>query len=402
MRILFLAHRIPFPPDKGEKIRAFHELKFLGARHTVDLYCFADSEAEASHEKALKDYCRSVYVETRSGLKKVEGAVRSFLRGEPLSCGFFFSSKFEAAVQSALAAERYDVIFVYCSSMAQYVPWPLSTPVVMDFVDIDSAKWSQYAKRSQPPLSWVYAREAKKLAAYEEKWARLSSSTMVTTRLEAALLRGEGIPPVEVVSNGVEIPTTGDAAVPEAIRALQPFALFVGTMDYLPNIDAVEYFAEEILPRIRERHPEMSFLIVGRNPTGRVRKLAKKPGVVVTGTVPDVEVYLANCAAVVAPFRIAQGIQNKMLEGLAASKPIVSTSGPATAIGAKHGETLLVADTAKDFADAVVALLEDPALCCRFSNGAEFVHKNFSWHENLNHLEQLLLQAAGSCLATTR
>jgi sugar transferase (PEP-CTERM/EpsH1 system associated) len=402
MKILFLAHRIPYPPDKGEKIRAFHELKFLGARHTVDLYCFADSEAEAVQQRALRSYCRRIYVETRSRIKIVAGAARSFLRREPLSCGCFFSHKFQAEVESALATQTYDVIFIYCSSMAQYVPWPSATPVVMDFVDIDSAKWSQYAKRSRPPLSWVYEREAKTLAVYEEKWARVSSSTMVTTRQEAALLRGEGIPPVEVVSNGVEIPAPRLDVVPEEIQGLQPFALFVGTMDYLPNIDAVEYFAEEILPRIRERHPELKFVIAGRNPTRRVRKLGRKPGVVVTGAVLDVEVYLAGCAVVVAPFRIAQGIQNKVLEALAAGKPIVSTSGPAAAISAKHGETLLVADTAEGFTNAVVALLEDPAFYCRFSNGADFVRKNFSWHENLNHLERLLLQAAGSYLATTR
>jgi len=402
MKILFLAHRIPYPPDKGEKIRAFHELKFLGVRHTVDLYCFADSEEEARQQTGLRDYCRRIYVESRSRLKMVEGAARSFLRREPLSCGFFSSRKFQSEVHRALATEAYDVILVYCSSMAQYVPWPLATPVVMDFVDIDSAKWSQYAKRSRPPLSWVYEREARTLAAYEEKWARVSSSTIVTTRREAALLCGAGIPPVQVVSNGVEIPTPRDRVFLEANRALKPFALFVGTMDYLPNIDAVEYFAVQILPRIRERHPELSFLIVGRNPIRRVRKLGRKPGVVVMGTVPNVEVYLAECVVVVAPFRIAQGIQNKMLEALAACKPIVSTPEPAAAIGAKHGETLLVAETAKDFASAVVALLEDPALCCRFSNGADFVRKNFAWHENLNHLEQLLLRAAGSCLATTR
>jgi sugar transferase (PEP-CTERM/EpsH1 system associated) len=402
MKILFLAHRIPYPPDKGEKIRAFHELKFLGARHTVDLYCFADSEAEAEQQTALKDYCRRIYVETRSRARKVTGAAQSLLRGEPLSCGFFSSSKFQAEILRALASETFDVIFVYCSSMAQYIPLGLAIPVVMDFVDIDSAKWSQYAKRSRPPLSWVYEREAKTLAAFEEKWARASAFTIVTTLQEAELLRGEGIPPVQVVCNGVEIPAGRGAGLPESIRALQPFALFVGTMDYLPNVDAVAYFAEEILPRIRERHPELSFLIVGRNPSNRVHKLGKLPGVVVTGAVPDVEVYLANCAAVVAPFRIAQGIQNKLLEALAACKPIVSTSGPAAAIGGKHGETLLIADDAEDFGNAVVALLEDPALCCRFSNGVEFVRKNFSWHENLNHLEHLLLQAAGSCLATIR
>jgi sugar transferase (PEP-CTERM/EpsH1 system associated) len=286
--------------------------------------------------------------------------------------------------------------------MAQYVPVPLPTPVVMDFVDIDSAKWSQYAKRARPPFSWVYAREARELALYEEKWARASSSTMVTTRQEADLLRGEGIPPVEVVSNGVEIHPARTTQLPPEIQELQPYALFVGTMDYLPNIDAAEYFAEDILPRVHERHPELKFVIAGRSPTRRVRKLGRRPGVVVTGAVPEVETYLAGCTAVVAPFRIAQGIQNKVLEALAADKPIVSTPGPAAAIAAKHGETLLIANTSEEFAKAVVALLEDPALYYRFSKGAEFVRKNFSWHENLSHLEQLLLQAAGSCLATTR
>lgn len=402
MKILFLAHRIPYPPDKGEKIRAFHELKFLGARHTVDLFCFADSEEEASQQSALRTHCRHTYVETRSRMKKATGAARSILRREPLSCGFFYSREFQGEVQQALARESYDVIFVYCSSMAQYVPWPVATPVVMDFVDIDSAKWSQYGKRSRPPLSWVYEREARKLAAHEEKWARVSSATMVATRQEAALLGGEGVPPAEVVNNGVEIPVARDLPLPEELRALQPYALFVGTMDYLPNVDAVEHFAEDILPRIRETHPELKFLIVGRNPTRRVRNLGKKPGVVVTGTVPDVEVYLAGCAVTVAPFRIAQGIQNKLLEALAAGKPIVSTPGPAAAIAAKHGETLLIAGTAEEFAAAVSAVLEDPALSCRFSKGVEFVRRNFSWHENLIHMEHLLLEAAGACPATSR
>jgi len=402
MRILFLAHRIPYPPDKGEKIRAFHELKFLGARHTVDLYCFADSEAEASQQTALREHCRSIYVEARSRATIAEGAIRSLLRGEPLSCGFFFSRKFQAEVLRAMAGEVYDVIFVYCSSMAQYIPLPLSTPVVMDFVDIDSAKWSQYAKKSRPPLSWIYEREASLLGAFEEKWARLSRSTMVTTAKEAALLRGEGIPPVEVVCNGVEMPNAQAVELAQEIRGLQPYVLFVGTMDYRPNADAVEFFAEDILPRIREKHPELKFVIVGRNPTRRVRQLGKKPGVVVIGTVPRVDEYLAGCTAVVSPFRIAQGIQNKLLEALAANKPIVSTAGPAEAIAAKHGETLLIADNPEDFAKSVIALLEDPTLRERFSKGAEFVRKNFSWQENLNHLERLLQQAAHSCLAIAK
>jgi polysaccharide biosynthesis protein PslH len=402
MRILFLAHRIPYPPDKGEKIRAFHELKFLGARHSVDLFCFADSEAEASQQIALKTHCRRMYVEIRSRMKTLAGTARSFLRGEPLSCGFFFSSTFAAEVERALATENYDVIFVYCSSMAQYIPSPCNVPAVTDFVDIDSAKWSQYAKRSLPPLSWVYGREARTLAEFERKWAVKSSSTVVSTEQEAALLHGADVPAVEVVSNGVEIPMQRQLEVPAEIRKLQPFALFVGTMDYRPNIDAVEYFAHDMLPRIQRVHPALKFAIVGRNPSRRVRRLASKPGIVVTGTVPDVGAYLAGCAVVVAPFRIAQGIQNKLLEALAVGKPIVSTSGPAAAIGAKHGETLLIADGPEDFANSVSALLNDPGFCRHFERGVDFVRKRFSWNENLARLEQLMGQAAAASLVTAR
>jgi polysaccharide biosynthesis protein PslH len=402
MRILFLAHRIPYPPDKGEKIRAFHELKFLGARHWVDLFCFADSEAEAAQRSTLQSYCARVYVEVRSRMTTLAGAARSFVRGEPLSCGFFYSSTFAAEVERALATETYDVIFVYCSSMAQYVSSSCSVPAVMDFVDIDSAKWSQYAKRSWPPLSWVYGREARTLAESERKWAVKSHATVVSTQQEAALLCGPGVAAAEVVSNGVEIPTPREEQLPEEIRRLQPFALFVGTMDYRPNVDAVEYFVEAMLPEIHKLHPELKFAIVGRNPSPRVRRLASRPGVVVTGTVPDVGAYLAGCALVVAPFRIAQGIQNKVLEALAVGKPIVSTPGPAAAIGAKHGEILLIADTPEDFAKAVIALLDDPSLHRRFERGVEFVRGNFSWHQNLSRLEQLLGQAAAASLVAAR
>jgi sugar transferase (PEP-CTERM/EpsH1 system associated) len=395
MKILFLAHRIPYPPNKGEKIRAFHELRFLGTRHTVDLLCFADSDTEAGHQEVLKSFCRHIYVEIRSWTRIAAGAARSLLHGEPLSCGCFFSTKFQAEVRRTLAMGSYDVIFIFCSSMAQYLPRPLSAPLVLDFVDIDSAKWAQYAQKLRPPLSWLFAREARALARYEKDWARLSASTIVTTSQEASWLVGEGIPPVEVVSNGVEIPEPRLDPLPEQIRALQPYALFVGTMDYLPNVDAVEYFAKDILPRVHERHPNLKFVIAGRDPVRRVRKLKRLPGIFVTGTVPEVETYLAGATVIVAPFRIAQGIQNKLLEALAVGKPIVSTPGPAAAIAARHGETLLIAGTSPEFAESLVGLLEDPELYGRFAKGVDFVRQSFSWHNKLDHLEQLLLRAAG-------
>jgi glycosyltransferase involved in cell wall biosynthesis len=209
------------------------------------------------------------------------------------------------------------------------------------------------------------------------------------------LSRGTALRP-EVVGNGVEIPEAQETQLPSEIEALQPYALFLGTMDYLPNVDAAEYFANDILPLARERRPELAFVVAGRNPSRRVRKLARRRGVIVTGQVPRAEAYVEGSAVVVAPFRIAQGIQNKVLEGLAAGKPVVCTPGSARAIGARHGETLLVADSPEEFADAVVSLLEQPELRRRLERGRDFVRQNFDWQTNLTRLEELLRRAAGA------
>jgi polysaccharide biosynthesis protein PslH len=401
MKILFLAHRIPYPPDKGEKIRAFHELKYLAARHTVDLFCLADSEAEVGNAAALREICRRVVVEARQALATKAHMMGSFLRGEPLTRGFFFSRKLKRDVAEALRTEKYDVIFVYCSSMAQYVPRGCKVPVVVDFVDIDSGKWVQYAKVSGFPRSWVYAREAEVLGREEQRTARASALSIVTTDLEARLLDPAGRYPVAVISNGVaeasgsQSGSSAGRALPLEIAGLQPYVLFVGQMDYLPNIDAVEFFSREIFPLVRQKFPQARFVIVGRNPAPRVRDLVKREGVVVTGTVPEVQTYLLGAAVVVAPFRISQGVQNKILEALALGKAVVSTSRPAQAVGARDGEVLFVADEPGQFAKRVIEVLSDPATQERFAGGREFVRRHFDWDTNLGRLERRLMEAAG-------
>jgi polysaccharide biosynthesis protein PslH len=396
MNILFLAHRIPYPPNKGEKIRAFHELQFLAARHTIDLFCFADNAAEAEEQWNLRNLCRRIYVEARNPAWIKLRMARSFARQEPLTNGCFFSPRFRNEVRGALARERYDLIFVYCSSMAQYVPRPSPAPVVVDFVDVDSAKWAQYARFSRAPLSWVYAREARLLGQFEEAVAESSSLSIVATTQEAAqLLRGHRFS-VEVIENGVvPLPTSLGTQLPDELRQLQPYLLFIGQMDYRPNIDAVTYFAKDVLPRVRQAYPGVRFLIAGRNPTRSVRRLAVQEGVVVCGGIADVQPYLLGASVVVAPFRISQGIQNKILEALASRRPVVSTRRPAEAIGAKHGETLLIADSAEDFTQSIVGLLRDPELHRKFDSGPEFVRKNFDWQSSLKRLERLLEDVAG-------
>ena len=396
MKILYLAHRIPYPPNKGEKIRCFHQLQFLSARHSIDLFCFADSAKEAEGSQALKAFCRHVHVETllpRTGYLRL---ARGLFADLPASVAYYDSLAMHAAVQEAVRTGDYDLIFVYCSSMAQFVPLSAQVPKVIDFVDADSSKWTQYSRCSAFPLSWLYAREGAALARYEKRTAEAFELSLVTTPQEALDLGGGGCSSVEVVGNGVSAPPALDSQnLPTEIRQLQPYVLFVGTMNYRPNADAVSYFAKEIFPLLRQSHPGLQFLIVGRSPTPEVRRLGRLPGVVVTGSVCDVHGYLAGAAVAVAPFRIAQGVQNKVLEALVAGVPVVLTSRPARAFSSPAADLLIVADTPAAFADAVRAALDKPELRRRSLEAAPDLQHLLSWQRNLGRLEELVEHLAG-------
>lgn len=403
MKILFLAHRIPFPPNKGEKIRCFHELEFLAARHTIDLFCFADSEEDARGRVELEKLCRLVFVETLPRREGLYRAVRSLLSDTPASIAYYNSSSFREAVHKQLAQEKYDGIFVYCSSMGQFVPSPAPARTIIDFVDADSAKWTQYAAASSFPLSRLYKREGRLLARYERMLFREFSTSIVATTQEISDLGGGACLDVEVVRNGVNLPRLKDeASLPEQIRNARPYVLFVGTMNYRPNVDAVEYFAKDIFPLVRQTHPSLRFLIVGRDPTAEVRHLSQLPGVMVTGSVPDTWDYVAGADVVVAPFRISQGIQNKILEALVAGVPLVSTSRPVAALDGIGSHTVLVGDSPESFAAAVRTALDEPAIRRRSTATAQQLQEQLRWDRTLTRLEDLMelnFQKSGDAVA---
>jgi sugar transferase (PEP-CTERM/EpsH1 system associated) len=394
MNILFLAHRIPFPPDKGEKIRAYQELRFLGSRHTVDLFAFASPEEQAAGRPALAPFCREMHFENLGRKAALVRAARSLLTGSPFTTGYYFSTAMAKAVDEALSRNQYDAVFVYCSAMAPYIADFARIPVCVDFVDSDASKWAQYARFTSFPMSWVFAREARKLGRYEREVARAARVSWVSTPLEIEAIDPDGRLGVRALENGVSLPELEVGAPSPEIASLGSFVVFVGQMDYLPNVDAACYFAEQILPRIHRTHSDLRFVVVGRNPSPRVCRLAALPGVTVTGTVPDVQPYLRSAVAAVAPFRICQGVQNKILEALAIGLPVVATPRPARAVGATANELLFVAQQPEDFAKAVVSVLETPQLRQNLS-GRSFVERRFDWERNLEPLERWLLEAAG-------
>jgi len=264
----------------------------------------------------------------------------------------------------------------------------------VDLVDVDSAKWTQYAPQHRWPMSWVYAREGRQLLAYERTITQQSQQAFLVTPNEVALfLRAapECAAKVSSLCNGVDADFfSPDATLPNPYPAGQRAIVFTGAMDYWPNEDAALWFATEVLPLLQRRHPGVVFTVVGRDPTPKVRALAG-PNVVVTGTVADVRPYLQHAAAVVAPLRVARGIQNKILEAMAMGQAVVTVSSCAQAIGASADQGLLCADTAQAFADAVAQLLETPAAASTLGEQARcFVLEHFSWDAHLSGIDHYL------------
>lgn len=393
MRILFVAHRIPFPPDKGDKIRGWHFLSRLARSHVVDIACLADDPTDLAPERinALHAVCSRVEVVFRSRRRALVSSLRAFRSGEPMSLPFFGDARLQSTISRWIGERRYDAVLAHSAPMAQYVPVREGMVRVADFCDVDSEKWRQYSKLTPPPKRWVYRREAKRLRLWETEVARTWDSVVLATKPEAALFRGfckEGR--VEVVPNGV------DADFFRPCRGPGETVLFTGAMDYLPNIEGVVWFAKEIWPLVRTERPRARFVIVGPRPADAVRALHDPElGIEVRGRVPDVRDALAEAAVCVAPLRIARGIQNKVLEAMASTRPVVTTTAAFEGVSATPGRDLLVADDPGVFAGEIVDLLSDPSRRRRIGDNARgAVLASHAWDAHLNALEKLLLAPA--------
>ncbi|MDN3920450.1 TIGR03087 family PEP-CTERM/XrtA system glycosyltransferase [Roseateles violae] len=403
--LLYLVHRLPYPPNKGDKLRSWHLLKHLAARHRVFLGTFVDDAEDWQHVDHLRGLCADVHAAALSPSRAKLASLRGLVSGEALSLPYYRDAGLTRWVQQTAAANRLDAVVVFSSTMAQYVQTLPGLPMLVDFVDVDSAKWTDYAKTHAWPMSWLYRREGRELLAFEQAVAARARCSFFVTENETALfrrlspaLRAE----LQALGNGVD----ADFFSPEPGRA-SPFPagqwplVFTGAMDYWPNADAVIWFAEQVLPALRQRHPQLQFHIVGRNPTPAVQALAADParGVSVSGTVPDVRPYLQHAAAVVAPLRLARGIQNKILEAMAMARPVVAAASCVQAISAEPGTELLAAESAEDYVRELGGLLDDAGRAARIGTaGRSRVLAGYSWDAHLagldRHLDDLATKVA--------
>lgn len=389
MRVLFLCHRLPYPADHGAKIRAFNFIRHLGQSHSVTVASLALTKEERKAGTPLKNYCDELLVEVLPSCTRWMRASAALGTSIPSSVAYFWSAGLYKRIEQRLLKEDVDMIFVYCAVMAQYVlRWKRGVRI-LDYVDIDSAKWADYSRFKSFPVSLGYALEARKLRNYERAIADKFHHCSVTTEGEREELENLGLArECSVIPNGVDI----DYFCPNGIDADKSVAIvFLGRMDYFPNIDGVCYFVEKILPIVRAKIPGVEFRIIGSSPTRRVRQLSKVPGVFVTGYVPDVRSYIGNAVVSVAPLRIARGTQNKILESMAAGLPVVATSIAARGIQAIVGEHLLVADEADIFARKVIAIFEQPKLRRSLSSeGRKQVVEVHGWRRSMNLLEEII------------
>lgn len=358
--LLFLAQRIPYPPDKGDKIRSWNFLQHLARRYRVHLGCFHDEPEDAQHIPFLETVCASVCCRPLRPLLARLRSLKGIGRGDALTLGYFADAELRRWVDATLQACRPSQVFVFCSAMAPYVRDYRMGQRILDMVDVDSDKWRQYAATKPWPLSAIYAREHRTLLAFERRIAAEFEATLLVSEAELRLFKSlapEAAARVLAIGNGID----AEFFSPERDYAdpfgPEPAIVFTGAMDYWPNVQAATWFAREVMPLLRAHRPRLAYWIVGANPAPAVRRLGRAEGIVVTGRVEDVRPYLRHAAAVVAPLQIARGIQNKVLEAMAMAKPVVATPEACKGIDGVPDDAVLVASTPQEFADRVQAIL---------------------------------------------
>jgi sugar transferase (PEP-CTERM/EpsH1 system associated) len=402
-RLLMIAHRMPFPPNKGDKIRAYHVLTHLAQRHDVSLACLIDDPADLKHVETLRSQVGQLAVGRIDGRLRRLASARSLLRRRSVTVTHFHVAALQAQIDAWIDHAPFDGVMCSSAATAEYVfasrhrGGRLSHAVkAMDLIDVDSAKWAQYARGASPWSSWIYRHEAKWLGAYEQHILSEFDRTFLVSPAEAEMLgdvQRDGR--VGAFSNGVDLdyfrPGAGKASAQAPIEAgSRPLIVFTGVMDYRPNVEGVEWFARKVFPMVRARLPEACFAIVGSRPNRQVQVLAQLPGILVTGFVDDVRVWLDRADVCVAPLQIARGIQNKVLEAMAMGKPVVVTPQAHEGIAATAQADLLVAASPAEFAQSVVALIDDPERAAHMGSQARIRMENgYRWSSNLAVLDEV-------------
>ncbi len=394
MKVLYVCHRFPFPPKRGGKIRPFNMIKHLSRSHELTVASIARSDPEAHEGRGIAPYChRYEMVQVRRPAQILRMVAR-LPTSTPSSMGFFYSASLARKIDQLLQETSFDLIFVHCSSVAQYVAEVDGIRKILDFGDMDSHKWLDYAHFKPFPLNAGYWLEGIKLRREERRLAARFDMCTTTTRAEWETLQSyQCNVETDWFPNGVD----SDYFCPGDGSYDPNLICFVGRMDYYPNQEAMFRFCSDVIPLLLRHKPDIRLQIIGADPSRAVRRLALLPGVSVTGTVPDVRPYVRASAAMVAPLNIARGTQNKLLESMSMGVPVVTSPLGAAGVDAVPGEHLQVARTPEEYSDAVLSLLDSPAERERTARaGRERVLSHHSWENSMLKLDKIIERCPGT------
>jgi sugar transferase (PEP-CTERM/EpsH1 system associated) len=392
--LLFLAHRMPYPPNKGDKIRSYHFLKYLTADYKVHLGTFIDDPNDWQHTETLNALCASTHYVGLDPLKAKIKSTQGLLTGEALSLPYYRNKTLQNWVDDTIKARAIKKVLIFSSVMAQFINESHAVDMIVDFVDVDSDKWRQYAEKKHGLAKWIYQRESKYLFNYEKIIAEKSAVNVFVSEPEAAFFK-QLVPAVAEKTTHINCGVDTDHFSPEQSFD-SPYAnddtvlVFTGAMDYWANIDAVSWFGKAVFPAIQKQQPAVKFYIVGSKPSKEVLALASNPAIIVTGAVDDVRPYVAHAKLAVAPLRIARGIQNKVLEAMAMGKAVVATTAAMEGIPYNATLAVSVADEAEIMAAQLNNLLQNSGSVLAENNNRAFVKAQFSWVQNVKQLSALV------------
>jgi len=391
--LLFLAHRIPYPPNKGDKIRSYHFLKGLAENYNIHLAAFIDDQEDWGYVDKVKLLTAdSFFGNINPSLAKLK-SLSGLMSNKALTLPYYYSSQMQVWVDKTILENKIEKIFIFSSAMAQYVQKHQNLDIVIDFVDVDSDKWLQYSKKAKWPMSWVYRREAKRLLEFDSKIAQLAKMNIFVSQEESLLfgsLIDNKLNTISFVNNGVNTDYFDVNEQDEnPYLDKKNIIVFTGAMDYWANVDAVTWFVKEVFPMIKEQCMDDQFYIVGSKPTKEVVSLANNEDVFVTGRVEDIRPYLSFSNVVVAPLLIARGIQNKVLEAMSMGKRIVAT--PQAIEGIKiSNQAVSIEEKVETFSQQVLSYLNESETSHYVNENRQFVEKNFSWDASLKRLTQMI------------
>lgn len=400
--ILFLCHRLPYPPNKGDKIRSHALFTHLASRGRVHLGCFIDDANDLEYVDTVRQLAKGdCHFELIGPVTKAIRGLTALASGEAVTIASFRSSAMNRYLIRQFRQRRFDDVVVFGSAVAPYLFRPDFEPkrVLFDMVDVDSDKWQQYSGASNGFFKWLYRREAKTLATTERTAAQLFGKTLLVSEFEAETFRRmapQALERIGALTNGVDLAYFALGQFESPFSLDETPVVMTGQMDYRPNYEGALWFINHVLPLVREKIPNARVHFVGASPPAVLRALASS-SVTVTGRVADVRPYLQFAAAVVAPLLIARGVQNKVLEAMAMAKPVVATREAARALGVQSGTHLWVANDPHQFADAVVRAVVNPEACKVAAAGHDYVVRSHSWPNVLSDFDQELDRLQAAC-----